>query len=158
MSTGFVWHELYMWHDTGTSAWVTPPGLTVQPLGHIENAEGKRRIRNLVEVSGLVDHLVQLQPRPATQAEILRLHTLEYVERIQKLSLELGGDAGELTPFGTGSYEIALLAAGGCMTAVDAVLDGTVDNAYALVRPQSARLAPRLPAAPGPGSGRTSCG
>src|SRR3982074_20479 len=124
-----------MWHDTGSSAWVTPPGLTVQPLGHIENAEGKRRIRNLVEVSGLVDHLVQLQPRPATQAEILRLHPLEYVERIQKLSLELGGDAGELTPFGTGSYEIALLAAGGCMTAVDAVLDGTVDNAYALVRP-----------------------
>ena len=135
MTTGFVWHELYMWHDTGTSAWVTPPGLTVQPLGHIESADGKRRIRNLMEVSGLLDHLVQLQPRPATQEEILRLHTVEYVERIQKLSRELGGDAGELTPFGTGSYEIALLAAGGCLTAVDAVLDGTVDNAYALVRP-----------------------
>src|SRR5215467_14191294 len=51
------------------------------------------------------------------------------------MSSERGGDAGELTPFGSGSYEIALLAAGGCMTAVDAVLDGEVDNAYALVRP-----------------------
>jgi len=135
VATGFVWDELYMWHDTGSAAWVTPASLTVQPLGHIESAEGKRRIRNLVEVSGLIDHLVQLKPRPATQDEILRLHTLEYVERIKKMSLGLGGDAGELTPFGTGSYEIALLAAGGCITAVDAVLDGTVGNAYALVRP-----------------------
>src|SRR5437588_7371144 len=112
-----------------------PASLTVQPLAHIESAEGKRRIRNLVEVSGLLDHLVQLKPRPATEDEILRLHAREYVERIKKMSSEMGGDAGELTPFGPGSYEIALLAAGGCMTAVDAVLDGKVDNAYALVRP-----------------------
>jgi acetoin utilization deacetylase AcuC-like enzyme len=124
-----------MWHDTGTSAWVTPAGLTVEPLGHIENADGKRRIHNLVEVSGLIDHLVQLKPRMATEDEVLRLHTREYMDRIKKASGEMGGDAGDLTPFGTGSYDIALLAAGGCMTAVDAVLDGDVDNAYALVRP-----------------------
>jgi len=135
VTTGLVWHELYMWHDTGTGAWVTPASLTVQPLGHIESAEGKRRIRNLVEVSGLIDHLVQLKPRPATEDEILRLHTKEYVERIKKLSAEAGGEAGEETPFGRGSFEIALLAAGGCITAVDSVLDGKVDNAYALVRP-----------------------
>ena len=135
MTTGLVWHELYMWHDTGTGAWVMPASLTVQPLGHIESAEGKRRIHNLLQVSGLMDHLVQLKPRPATEDEILRLHTREYVERIKKMSSELGGEAGEETPFGPGSYEIALLAAGGCITAVDAVLDKKVDNAYALVRP-----------------------
>jgi len=135
VTTGFLWHELYAWHDTGTGAWVMPAALTVQPLGHIESAEGKRRIRNLVEVSGLIDHLVQLRPRPATEDEILRLHTREYVERIKKLSSQAGGEAGEETPFGRGSYEIALLAAGGCITAVDAVLDARVDNAYALVRP-----------------------
>src|SRR5438477_224535 len=135
MTTGLLWHELYMWHDTGTAAWVMPPGLTVEPFRHIESPEGKRRLRNLVEVSGLLDHLVQLKPRPANETEILRLHTPEYVERIRRMSAESGGDAGELTPFGPGSYEIALLAAGGCMAAVDAVLDGKVDNAYALVRP-----------------------
>jgi len=124
-----------MWHDTGTGAWVIPAGLTVQPLGHLENAEGKRRIRNLLEVSGLIEHLVVLKPRAATEDEILRLHTREYVERIKSDSSKLGGDAGDLTPFGPGSYEIALLAVGGCITAVDAVLDGTVDNVYALVRP-----------------------
>jgi acetoin utilization deacetylase AcuC-like enzyme len=135
MTTGLVWHELYMWHDTGTAAWVMPPGLTVEPLKHIENADGKRRIRNLVEVSGLLDHLVQLAPKPATEDAILQLHTREYVDRIKQMSAERGGDAGELTPFGPGSYEIALLAAGGCMVAVEAVLEGKVDNAYALVRP-----------------------
>ena len=124
-----------MWHDTGTGAWVIPAGLTVQPLGHLENAEGKRRIRNLLEVSGLIDHLVLLQPRAATEDEILRLHTREYVDSIKSKSSNLGGDAGDLTPFGPGSYEIALLAVGGCITAVDAVLDGKVDNVYALVRP-----------------------
>jgi len=135
MSTGLVWHELYMWHDTGTAAWVMPPGLTVEPFKHVENADGKRRIRNLVEVSGLLDHLVQIVPKAATEDAILRLHTRDYVERIKQMSSERGGDAGELTPFGPGSYEIALLAAGGCMTAVEAVLEGRVDNAYALVRP-----------------------
>jgi acetoin utilization deacetylase AcuC-like enzyme len=124
-----------MWHDTGTGAGVIPAGLTVQPLGHLENAESKRRIRNLLEVSGLINHLVMLQPRAATEDEVLRLHTREYVDRIKDESSRLGGDAGDLTPFGPGSFEIALLAAGGCMTAVDAVLDGKVDNAYALVRP-----------------------
>jgi len=53
MATGLVWHELYMWHDTGTGAGVIPASLTVQPLGHLENAEGKRRIRNLVERSAV---------------------------------------------------------------------------------------------------------
>src|SRR5229473_6466907 len=124
-----------MWHDTGTSAWVMPAGLSVQPFAHIESAEGKRRIKNLVEVSGLLDHLVLLKPRAATEEEVLRLHTPEYVARIKRESDALGGDAGDLTPFGHGSYEIALLAAGGCITAVDAVLDGRVDNVYALVRP-----------------------
>jgi acetoin utilization deacetylase AcuC-like enzyme len=135
MTTGFVWHELYMWHDTGSSGLGTPAGLTFEPLVHIESVEGKRRVRNLLEVSGLMDHLVQMKPRMATEDEILRLHTPEYVNRIKKMSSATGGDAGEETPFGRGSYEIALLAAGGCMTAVDAVLDGKVNNAYALVRP-----------------------
>ena len=86
-------------------------------------------------MSGLLDHLVVLQPRAATEDEILRLHTRDYVDRIKAESSKLGGDAGELTPFGAGSYEIALLAVGGCITGVDAVLDGKVDNVYALVRP-----------------------
>jgi acetoin utilization deacetylase AcuC-like enzyme len=135
MTTGFVFHELYLWHNTQNWALVFPPGLTVQPGEHAENPETKRRIRNLLEVSGLIDHLTPIKPRPATEAEILRFHTPGHLEKIRSMSAAGGGDASSLTPFGTGSYEIALLAAGGTIEAMDAVLSGRVRNAYALVRP-----------------------
>ena len=135
MTTGFVFHELYLWHDTGSAASWAPPGPFVQPEPHVENPETKRRLKNLLEVSGLADHLVEIKPRPATEAEVLRFHTPDYLDRIKRLSAAGGGEAGRDTPFGPGGYEIALLAAGGVICAVDAVLDGTVDNVYALVRP-----------------------
>jgi acetoin utilization deacetylase AcuC-like enzyme len=63
------------------------------------------------------------------------VHDEAYVERVREQSEGVGGVAGSETPFGRGSYEIALLAAGGAIAAVDAVVEGRVDNAYALVRP-----------------------
>ncbi|MFC3087323.1 class II histone deacetylase [Tabrizicola soli] len=135
MATGFVFHELYLWHDTQNWALIFPPGLTIQPGEHAENPETKRRLKNLIEVSGLIDHLTPIRPRPATETEILRFHTATHLEKIRSMSASGGGDASELTPFGTGSYEIALLAAGGTIEAMDAVLAGRVHNAYALVRP-----------------------
>ena len=144
MTTGWVWRESYMWHDTGHAAGFLPAGGVVEPGEHAENPATKRRFRNLLEVSGLLDRLLHIPPRMATEEEILRFHTREYVDRIKTLSSENGGDAGELTPFGPGSYEIALLAAGGCMSAVDAVMDGRVDNAYALVRPPGHHAEPDL--------------
>ncbi len=135
MATGFVFHELYMWHNTWNWAQIFPPGLTIQPGEHAENPETKRRFRNLLEVSGLLDHLVPLKARPATEDEIARFHTRDYIDRIKTLSAANGGDASQLSPFGAGSFEIAQLSAGGTMAACDAVLTGKVRNAYALVRP-----------------------
>jgi acetoin utilization deacetylase AcuC-like enzyme len=135
VATGFVYHELYMWHDTGRAALWHPAGLTVEPDLNAENADTKRRMRNLLEVSGLLEHLVPLKPRAATALELVRVHAGDYVARIREQSARRGGDAGDGTPFGRGSYEIACLAAGGAIVAVDAVMAGTVRNAYALVRP-----------------------
>lgn len=135
MATGFVWHELYMWHNTWNWAQVFPPGLTVQPGEHAENPETKRRLRNLIEVSGLLDHLVPIKPRYATEEDLARFHTREHIARIKAMSADNGGDASTLTPFGRGSFEIAQLAVGGVMAAFDAVIEGRVANAYALVRP-----------------------
>ncbi len=139
MTTGYLYHEIFGWHDTGTHAGLFPsnPLAGLQPLQHFENAETKRRLHELVVVSGLIDQLTRLAPRKATEEELLRVHTVEHVERIKAESLlPKGGDAGDgLSPFGAGGYDIALLAAGGVITAVDAVLDGVVDNAYALIRP-----------------------
>ncbi len=133
--TGLAWHELFMWHDTGHAAQWVAPGLTVEPDTHIESPAAKRRIRNLLEVSGVLEQLVPIAARPATREELLRFHTADYIDRIRAASDAAGGDAGESAPFGRGSFEIAALAVGACLAAVDAVLDGTVDNAYALVRP-----------------------
>ena len=135
MTTGFVWDERYMWHDARSYSDWLPREVLFEPEPSLESVETKRRFKNLIDVSGVGRSLTWLDPRPATEAEVLRLHTPEYVERIRALSAGTGGDAGEGTPFGRGSYEIALHAAGGCIVAVDAVLDGTVDQAYALVRP-----------------------
>jgi len=135
VTTGFVWHEIYMWHDTGTHAGVMPPGGPVQPYEHAENPETKRRIRNLLEVSGLLDKLTPVTAFRATEEQLLRVHTKEYLDRLASMSAQTGGDAGFFTPFGKDSYQIAALSAGGVIAAVDAVLDAKVDNAYALVRP-----------------------
>jgi acetoin utilization deacetylase AcuC-like enzyme len=137
--TGFVWHERYAWHNTGRQAgtfFADASGWLEPNLPHRENADGKRRIVHLLEATGLLDQLQRIPPRLATEGEITRLHDPVYVSRIREQSEAWGGDGGDGdTPFGRGSYEVALLAVGGVMAAVDAVLDGQITNAYALVRP-----------------------
>jgi acetoin utilization deacetylase AcuC-like enzyme len=135
VATGWLFDERYMWHDTGRETHRGPGRRWLQAWEHYESPETKRRFRNLVDVSGLLDGLVSLKPRPATVEEVLRFHTPQYVDSIREKSAANGGDAGDTTPFSHGAYEIALLAAGGTISAVDAVLEGRVRNAYALVRP-----------------------
>lgn len=134
--TGYVWHSQYGWHDTGTHAGVVPAGGWVEPYRNFESPESKVRMASLIEVSGLLDQLYRVSPRQATIEDLCRVHTREYVDRIVKASATTGGDAGDgYSPFGRGAFDIATLAAGGTMAAMDSVLMGETDNAYALVRP-----------------------
>lgn len=135
LKTGFVWAERYAWYDTGTSAAFLPIGEWLEPEPHIESPASKRRLRNLLDVSGLLDQLHLIPPRLVTEDELLRLHRPEYVARVRELSAGEGGEAGEETPFGPGGYDVARLSAGGCMAALDAVVGGEVRYAYALNRP-----------------------
>lgn len=137
MTTGYVWHELYGWHDTGTNAGLLPPSLVMQPYHHFESPESKQRFHSLVEASGLAEHLTRIPARVATDADILRVHTGEHLARIKAESdSPKGGDAGDgVSPFGPQGFHIAALAAGGAIAALEAVLSGNVDNAYALIRP-----------------------
>jgi acetoin utilization deacetylase AcuC-like enzyme len=127
--TGFVFEEIYLWHDAARGSFPLEPG------HHFENPETKRRFRDLLAVSGLLERLHPIKATPATEDDLVRFHAREYIARIKHLSSERGGEAGEYTPFGAGSFEIALLAAGGVMRAIESVLTGAVENAYALVRP-----------------------
>ena len=133
--TGFICDESYFWHDAGSAALVLPPGGFIQPDGSAESPESKRRFKGLMEKSGLYDKLIQIKPTPATEEQLKYFHTEKHIENVKKLSESGGGDCGMLANVGRGSYEIALLAVGGAITAVDAVVKGKCDNAYALVRP-----------------------
>ena len=112
MSTGWVADELLFWHDTGNGAHFVPSGLWVEPMPHADSPATKRRFWALVERSGLGAQLTRLPPQPATEADLLRLHTPAYVEKVRALSDANGGEAGIDTMLGRGSFEIALLSAG----------------------------------------------
>ncbi|MFD1705639.1 class II histone deacetylase [Siminovitchia sediminis] len=133
--TGFICDESYFWHNTGNGALFMPPGGYIESDIHGENPATKRRFKNLLERSGLMKQLIQIAPRSATVEEIKYYHTEEYIHRVKELSDAGFGDAGELAIVGKESYEIALLSAGGAITAVESVVKGEVDNAYALTRP-----------------------
>ncbi|MBB5953687.1 acetoin utilization deacetylase AcuC-like enzyme [Saccharothrix tamanrassetensis] len=144
MATGYVYHELYGWHDTGTHAGLVPadPRRGIQPFRHYENPDAKRRAHELVVASGLIDRLTRLAPRSATDEELLLVHTPGHLQRLTEAD-DTGGDAGDGgSPFGRGSPGIARLAVGGVIRCVEAVLDGEVDNAYALVRPPGHHAVP----------------
>ena len=134
-TTGFVWDEKYMWHDAGNALGVLPVSGDFQPWVHFENSETKRRLKNLMDAYGFTAKLHGIEPFSASLEQLGRCHTSKYISHIKELSDDKGGNAGESTPFGPGSYEIALLAAGGVIAAGNAILDGQVKNAYALVRP-----------------------
>ncbi|MCW2998285.1 MAG: hypothetical protein JWN65_1834 [Solirubrobacterales bacterium] len=94
-----------------------------------------QRLRNLAAVSGLLDETTPIAPRMATEEELTRFHTHDYVRHVREVSRAGGGEVGDGTVVGPEGYETAALAAGAGLVAVEAVVEGRVDNAYALVRP-----------------------
>ena len=132
MSTGFVCDERYFWVGQGPSV---PLGRFEQPLEAWDSPEGKRRMLNLLDTSGLLAQLTAIPPWTASEEQLARFHDPAYVARVKELSNRDGGYVGEQAWVGSASFDILRLAAGGCMTAVDGVLAGDVDNAFAFVRP-----------------------
>jgi acetoin utilization deacetylase AcuC-like enzyme len=135
MTTALVWHEKLMWFDAGTFAGPMPVGGWVQPGESSENPETKRRIKNLLDATGMTAHMKVVTPAPASDEEILRVHTLAYLAKVKDLSGAYGGQLGVSAFVGPGGYELALLSAGATIAGVEAVLSGAADNAYVLSRP-----------------------
>lgn len=136
--TGFFFDERCLWHSTGGYALLLKVGGWVQPLdggGHPEAPSTKRRMKALMDVSGLSAKLDVRSAPPATEEDVLRIHTANHVRTFKAGSDADGGLLGLDAPFGPGSFEIALQSTGLVIGALDAVLTGQVDNAYALSRP-----------------------
>ena len=129
IATGLVVCEAYTDHLTGE--------------GHPEQPGRVTAIMERLKVDGLFDKAKAITPQAAVDEELLRCHAPAYLrivnedvtEGLHRLST---GD----TPLSPRSLEIARLAAGGLLAAVDEVLSGRVRNAFAVVRPPGHHATP----------------
>lgn len=136
MTTAYLYDERCLWHNPGQFALVAPVGGFVQPgAEHPDNPETKRRLHNLLQVSGLHQQLDKPELELLDDDDLLRVHSEDYLSRLAALSAASGGDAGECAPFSVGGYEQAKVAAALVKTAIFSVMRGDSRNAYALSRP-----------------------
>jgi acetoin utilization deacetylase AcuC-like enzyme len=134
--TAYITDELCFWHDPGNYALMLKPGGFVEPYNrHIENADPKRRLHQLLQVSGLMSQLHVVTARDAQVHELTRLHSADYVAKVQTLATQGGGDTGIGAPISSNGWDAARRSAGCALTAVDTVMQGQATTAYALTRP-----------------------
>lgn len=121
-ATGFVGDDQYLRHDTGPDHPERPGRLTA--------------ILDQLKTTGLYEQLVCIKPRPCEKQWLLAVHSESYLRHVASVCADGGHylDSRD-TPVSKESYECALLAAGGVLAAVDAVMDRRVRNAFCAVRP-----------------------
>lgn len=103
--------------------------------GHPENYRRLEKTWALLNQDGILSSLMMVPSSMAPLEAVLRVHTPRYVERLQMAAMLGGGHLDADTYLNADSYTAALLAAGGLLNVVDAVLWGRADNGFALVRP-----------------------
>jgi acetoin utilization deacetylase AcuC-like enzyme len=126
----FVYHEACLGHDAGP--------------GHPERPERVRAIRDHLRRAALLatppavpgpGHLLEIRPGPCPLERIARVHPERYIEGIReacrRAPLRLDPD----TAVSTGSWDAALLSAGGAIEACDAVASGRARSAFVCTRP-----------------------
>jgi len=121
-TVGLVYSPIYLEHDMGP--------------GHPESPERLRALMKHLEETGLRERLVDIEPAPASLEWIETVHSSDYVRFVREVCEKGGGllDTGD-TVANARSYDVALMAAGGGLAAVDAVMDGRVERAFCAVRP-----------------------
>jgi acetoin utilization deacetylase AcuC-like enzyme len=123
VSTAYVYHPLYLEHH--------------QP-GHVETRERLEQVNQALDATGMRQRIQLLEPQTVTFERLHRVHTPRYVESVERIAGHGGGGLagrGDETYVSPRSFEAGLLASGGVVTAVEAVLRGEFKNAFALVRP-----------------------
>jgi acetoin utilization deacetylase AcuC-like enzyme len=127
-----------------TTAFVTHPDYVRHTLeNHPEHAGRIEAVWRLFNESGVLKDLLAITPAPATLEQIARVHDRPYLDRLSTVAGTAGVMLDPDTYLLPESYHIALLAAGGAMAAVDAILTHRADNAMALIRPPGHHATPR---------------
>lgn len=114
-----------------------------QCLEHIPNEAHPERADRLRAIERVLQHeafsgLKRADAPLGQVADIARVHSLSYIERIERLRPEegvVGVDLHGDTLMSAGSWHASLRAVGAIGEAVDQVLSGAVRNAFCAVRP-----------------------
>jgi len=120
METGIIKDSLFMEHNMG-------------PF-HVENPERLEAIYTMLE-KDFPFPFQEIKPRPATEKEILMVHTENHLRMIKNTKGKERVVLDPDTSTSPRSYEAALLAAGGVIVAADRIMTGEIKNGFALVRP-----------------------
>ncbi len=138
-SVGFVYDDRYLQHNPGVEKLWSYAGMLpvpfTEPIIHSSNFRLVMRTKHLIDYTGLGKLFTRVEPYYASEDAIATYHTREYIQQVRELCATGGGFVGDGTPVSPDSFEIALLAVGGVMAAVDAVMAGTVRTVFANVRP-----------------------
>lgn len=120
--TGLVYHPDYLKHNPGG--------------GHPESPQRLQGIIEHLKKVSLWNQLLHIEPAMAAEELLELVHTKEHIERVRRTSQQGFGclDQGD-TLVSKLSFAVARLAVGGVLKAVDAVMQGTLDNAFAAIRP-----------------------
>ena len=69
-TTGWVWHERYAWHDARGLTDSLEHDSLFEPQPSLESGIVKRRLRNLVDASGLLAQLTEIAATPLSADEL----------------------------------------------------------------------------------------
>jgi len=102
---------------------------------HPERPARLRAAIDGIDDAGLRDAVVELAPRRATTEELVRVHPERYLDLVEEFCRGGGGALDPDTVVGPGSWDTALVAAGGVLAAVDALTEGRGEIAFVAARP-----------------------
>lgn len=122
MTTAIIHHPIYEKHDTG--------------LGHPETARRYRVVMDALQGDEkLWSKVKEITPEKASQGLIQAAHTKEHFKRVEGAFANGLDRLDADTVVSMRSFDAAMLAAGGAIAAVDAVMQGEADNAFVAARP-----------------------
>ncbi|MFJ3468396.1 hypothetical protein [Pseudomonas sp. NPDC090201] len=142
-SMDVFWHDDVLRHDTGYGMFEAPPSDLLEfQIQHPESGPRLVNMRAILHNGPVAGHLAWHSGRHATDAELLRFHTREYLSRIRDAEPN-GQRFSSTTLMNPGSLQGLLAAAGTSIAAVEKTLASRRPT-MALVRPPGHHAAPDM--------------
>ena len=119
---GFIYSEKYLDHKAGDT--------------HPERPDRLTSLISHLKFEGIWDKLTHYAPTKVDRELLTTLHSEEYINRLKE-ACSTGKTYIDALDCGINerSYDVALLAAGGVVTAIDKIMSEQITNAFCAVRP-----------------------